>query len=99
MAWASLINLIGILPMPCTLFGLNVDIIPSTSFSLTGSKYIDFWIGLPQNESRNIWGQGQWRIQKILVGGDDKNFNHKTSKIRMCCNQARSQKFVMEQLF
>ena len=32
-------------------------------------------------------------------GGDDKNFKHKTSKIRMFCNQARSQKFAMEQLF
>ena len=32
-------------------------------------------------------------------GGDDKNFKHKTSKIRMCCNQARSQKFAMERLF
>ena len=32
-------------------------------------------------------------------GGDDKNFKHKTSNIRMCCNQARSQKFVMERLF
>ena len=34
-----------------------------------------------------------------FVGGDDKNFKHKTSKIRMFCNQARSQKFAMEQLF
>ena len=41
----------------------------------------------------------QWRIQKILVGGDDKNFKRKTSKIRMCCNQARSQKVAMERLF
>ena len=32
-------------------------------------------------------------------GGYDKNFKHKTSKIRMCCNQAHSQKFAMEQLF
>ena len=32
-------------------------------------------------------------------GGDDKNFKLKTSKIRMFCNQARSQKFAMEQLF
>ena len=40
----------------------------------------------------------QWRIQKILVEGDDKNFKHKTTKIRMCCNQARSQKFAMERL-
>ena len=32
-------------------------------------------------------------------GGDDKNFKNKTSKIRMCCNQARSQKFAMERLF
>ena len=32
-------------------------------------------------------------------GGHDKNFKHKTSKIRMFCNQARSQKFAMEQLF
>ena len=32
-------------------------------------------------------------------GGDDKNFKHKTSKIQMFCNQARSQKFAMEQLF
>ena len=39
-----------------------------------------------------------WRIQKILVG-DDKNFKHKTSKIRTCCNQARSQKFAMLRLF
>ena len=31
-------------------------------------------------------------------GGDDKNFKHKTSKIRMCCNQAHSQKFAMERL-
>ena len=31
--------------------------------------------------------------------GDDKNFKHKTSKIRMLCNQVRSQKFAMEQLF
>ena len=47
----------------------------------------------------NSGGLDQWRIQKILVGGDDKNFKHKPSKIRMCCNQARSQKFAMEQLF
>ena len=32
-------------------------------------------------------------------GGDDKNFKHKISKIRMCCNQAHSQKFAMEGLF
>ena len=44
-------------------------------------------------------GYPQWRIQKILVGGDNKNFKHKTSKIRMCCNQVRSQKFAMERLF
>ena len=31
--------------------------------------------------------------------GDDKNFKHKTSTIWMFCNQARSQKFAMEQLF
>ena len=31
-------------------------------------------------------------------GGDDKNFKHKTSKIRMCCNQAHSQKFAIERL-
>ena len=41
----------------------------------------------------------QWRIQKILVGENDKNFKQKTSKIRRCCNQARSQKFAMERLF
>ena len=26
---------------------------------------------------------------EIFGGGDDKNFKHKTSKIRMFCNQAR----------
>ena len=36
---------------------------------------------------------------EIFGGGDDKNFKHQTSKIWMCCNQARSQKFAMEQLF
>ena len=42
MALANLINLMGILCMPCALFGLNIDTIPSTLFSLTGSNYIDF---------------------------------------------------------
>ena len=46
-----------------------------------------------------LCGPFQWRIQKILVGVDDKNFKHKTSKIWMCCNQVRSQKFAMERLF
>ena len=32
-------------------------------------------------------------------GGGDKNFKHKTSKIRMCCNQACSQKFAIKRLF
>ena len=42
MALANLINLMEILSVPCALFGLNIDIIPSTSFSLTILKYIDF---------------------------------------------------------
>ena len=28
-------------------------------------------------------GVDQWRIQKNFVGGDNKNFKHKTSKFRM----------------
>ena len=31
----------------------------------------------------------QWQIQKILVGGDNKNFKHKTSKIRMSSPKLR----------
>ena len=31
----------------------------------------------------------QWRIQKILVGGDNKNFKHKTSKLRMSSPKLR----------
>ena len=48
--------------------------------------------------SFSVISREQWRIQKILVGGDDKNFKHKTSKIRMFCNQAHSQKFAMKRL-
>ena len=47
----------------------------------------------------HVRGQSPVADQENFGGGDDKNFKPKTSKIRMCCNQARSQKFAMERLF
>ena len=62
-------------------------------------KIYEFLEGKPFFFWRSLPRCVQWRIQKILVRGDDKNFKHKTSKIRMCCNQARSQKFAMQRQF
>ena len=47
------------------------------------SFHINFILDFVHCIYRKIHTNVQWRIQKILVGGDNKNFKHKTSKIRM----------------